>query len=385
VKKARTTAIAAPAAATPKASAVEEEEIPFDFAAHRQHAIDEYQPLRELFSDYALAVYSILKARLERDNVKVNSLEHRAKSVESLGDKAEKASEEDPNRPRYSDPLTDITDLAGVRVITHFLSTEQLVDRIIEDEFEVVEKSDRAALLRLEERLGYQSIHYLVSLRENRQLLPEYRRFANLPAEIQVRTVLQHAWAEIEHDIQYKAQTALPSEIRRRFMTLAGLLEIGDREFQQIQDESERLATEAQESLAAGRLDVEITPAALKTYLDNRLGTDGRMRDWSYQYEAGLLRRLGFTDLQQLDDAMAAYDDDAVSRIAHGSRQGQLTRLDDVLLAAMGDEYIRRHPWVRADESWYREILESRLTRLRDADIPIGSFRPNPPAEPLGS
>lgn len=386
MKEARLAGGGKPAAGTATPTAIEEDEVPFDFAAHRQRAIDEYQPIRELYADYALAVYSVLKARLARDDVKVNSLEHRAKSVESLGEKAAKPTEEDPNRARYPSPVDDITDIAGVRVITHFLSTEQLVDQIIEEEFEVVEKSDRAAVLRQEERLGYQSVHYLVSLGENRQLLPEYGRFAGLVAEIQVRTVLQHAWAEIEHDIQYKARTALPGEIRRRFMTLAGLLEIGDREFQQVQEESQRLQVEAQASLAAGRLvDVEVTPAALKSYLDRRLGADGRMRDWSYQYEASLLRRLGFTNLQQLAEAIAQYDDDAVSRVAHGNRQGQLTRLDDVLLAAMGDEYVRRHPWAHGDDPWYKNLLLSRLARLQKAKVPLGSYTPDQLVEPMGS
>jgi ppGpp synthetase/RelA/SpoT-type nucleotidyltranferase len=52
-----------------------------------------------------------------------------------------------------------------------------------------------------------------------------------------VRTILQHAWAEIEHDIQYKSARALPPALRRRLAALAGLLEIADREFQAIRDE----------------------------------------------------------------------------------------------------------------------------------------------------
>ena len=107
-------------------------------------------------------------------------------------------------------------------------------------------------------------------------------------------------------------------------MTLAGLLEIADREFQAIQEDSFRLRQTARESVAAGRLGlVEITPDALKAYLDKKFGPDGRMADFSYQWEARLLRRLGFTDLRQLDDAISPYDDDHVSRIFHGSRQGR--------------------------------------------------------------
>ena len=158
---------------------------------------------------------------------------------------------------------------------------------------------------------------------------------------------MQHAWAEIEHDVQYKAVSALPAEIRRRFMTLAGLLEIADREFQAIEDEDVRLREEARQRVAAGTLeDVEITPDALKLYLDQKLSPDGRMTAFSYEWQARLLRRVGFRNLAQIDEAISPYDDDKVSRILHGSRLGQLSRLDDVVLAALGDIYGRPTPLV---------------------------------------
>jgi hypothetical protein len=67
--------------------------------------------------------------------------------------------------------------------------------------------------------------------------LPEYARYSGLKAEIQIRTILQHAWAEIEHDLGYKTTLAVPRAARRQFSMLAGLLELADLEF-------ERLATQ---------------------------------------------------------------------------------------------------------------------------------------------
>src|SRR5438309_774277 len=80
------------------------------------------------------------------------------------------------------------------------------------------------------------------------------RILADSVAEIQVRTILQHSWAEIEHDIQYKSVSVIPAEIRRRFMSLAGMLEIADREFQAIQDADKRLTEEARASVEGGQL-----------------------------------------------------------------------------------------------------------------------------------
>ena len=68
--------------------------------------------------------------------------------------------------------------------------------------------------------------------------LPEYCLFDKMKCEIQVRTILQHAWAEIEHDVVYKSLGEIPFRVRRRFACLAGLLEIADREFESLrQDE----------------------------------------------------------------------------------------------------------------------------------------------------
>lgn len=350
----------------------------FDFEAHRQQALKGYQPLVSLYGDFARAVYSILTTCLDNAGIKVHSVDHRPKSPESFADKAAGQSDENPDRPKYERPLAQITDLAGVRVITYFLSTQEPVEAIIENEFEVLEKTDKSRLLEEEERLGYHSIHYLVRLLPNRYALPEYARFSGLVAEIQVRTILQHAWAEIEHDIQYKAVATLPREIRRRFMTLAGMLEVADREFQALEDEDVRLREEARESVAAGRLDdVEITPDALKSYLDRRLGPDGRMSEFSYRWEARLLRQLGFTDLRQLDAALNGHDDDHLSRIADYGRQGQLSRLETVLFAAMGEEYLHRHPFFteQGTSGWLRHQMR-RLQRLSDRGVAIGDFRP---------
>lgn len=86
------------------------------------------------------------------------------------------------------------------------------------------------------DRFGYLSVHYVVRLSHERGALSEYRKYADIPVEVQVRSVLQHAWAEIEHDLGYKTKEGIPSEFRRRFSRLAGLLELADSEFVAIRD-----------------------------------------------------------------------------------------------------------------------------------------------------
>ena len=230
-----------------------------------------------------------------------------------------------------------------------------------------------------QERFGYQSEHFLVKLDNKRTSLPEYEPHSGLVAEIQVRTILQHAWAEIEHDIQYKSTVTIPNTIRRRFMALAGLLEIADREFQAIQDEDQELKKKARTSVEKGVLEeVEITADALRSYLDKRVGSDARVTDFSYEYEARVLRRLGFTTIEQVNACIEGYDDDKLSRIVWDYRQGPLSRFEDMLLAGMGQGYIQR----RTNDSVIRKFLQESLSKLEESEIAIKDY--DPLVEPKG-
>ena len=351
----------------------EEQEEPFDFAEHRRTAVEEYLRVRPQYEAFSMAVREILVQALMSNDIAVNSIEARAKEPESFGTKAGAPSENDPSTPKYLNPLRDITDLAGVRIITFFPSAVKSVGACIHEEFEVLEHTDLGRTLLQEERFGYHSEHYLVRLSSRRTALPEYEPHSGLVAEVQVRTILQHAWAEIEHDIQYKSSIATPNTIRRRFMALAGLLEIADREFQAIQNEDKVIKQQARTSVEEGALSqVEITADALKSYLDRRVGRDARTTEFSYEYAAGVLRNLGFATIEQVDACIKNYDDDQLSRLRWKWRQGSLSRFEDMLLAGMGLVFVER----RTDDADWRGRLTRSLARYQEHGIPIGNYDP---------
>ena len=349
----------------------------FDFDAHRESAVSQFKNIRPTYEQLAEVARRILKETLNVAGVRYHSIEARAKSIDSFGNKAAKPSELDPTKPKYLEPLKQISDLAAIRVITFLPRTVGVVCQKIEREFTVLEKIDKAAELIDEGRFGYQSIHFLVKMNPNRTNLPEYQSYRDLIFEIQVRTILQHAWAEMEHDIQYKSTTVIPASIRRKFIALAGLLEMADREFQALQEEDESLRQQARTSVKLGELaDVEITPDALKSYLDQKLGPDGRMSTWSYHFTAKLLREFGFETLSQVDECITGYDDEQVSRVLWGKRQGQLTRFENTLLAAMSDVFIAKHPWCKHEDFNWPQYFQKKLEILRDASIAIGTYDP---------
>jgi putative GTP pyrophosphokinase len=258
------------------------ENSPFDFEAHRKNAIEQYSKKQKLYEEFAWEIENILEEAIEAGSLKINEIQSRAKDEKSFGKKTMTASEQNSGEPKYKNPMSDITDLAAVRVITFFPSIVSEVCQLVQTEFDVIERVDHTASAEREERLGYLSVHYLVRLATNRRKLSEYKKFDGLVAEIQVRTVLQHAWAEIEHDIRYKSPSTIPMAISRRLMTLAGLLEIADREFEAIQKEDASLRANARTLIKSGDLDeVEVTPDALSSYLVVRIGPDERIADFT--------------------------------------------------------------------------------------------------------
>ena len=100
------------------------------------------------------------------------------------------------------------------------------------------------------------------------------------PFEIQIRTILQHTWAEIEHDLGYKTEFSIPRNVRREFSRVAGLLEIADESFLRIRNSIHQYETEVREKIAVDQADdMPLDLVSLKAYLElsqsmNRLLAD---------------------------------------------------------------------------------------------------------------
>lgn len=348
----------------------------FDFDLHRKTAEEEYSRRRQEYVEFADLVAGLLTGALRADGLAVHRVEQRAKSIESFGSKAARLAEDKLDAPKYPTPMSDVTDIAACRVITFFVQDISRVRSIVEREFDVLEGVDRSSFKRPGGRLGYESFHFVVKLNRARRSLAEYKPYASLVIEIQVRTILQHAWAEVEHDIRYKRLEDLPEEVSRRFMALAGMIEVADREFQAIADYNEQLEAAAAISIDTGKYaEAELTTNALKRYLDRQYAPDGRMRNFGYSWMTQLLRNLGVRDIEQLNSLISPYSDDAVSRAVWGSRQGQLSRLEDVLLAAVGpDRYIAAYPSKEPSgepHPWVISSARRRALQMTEAGIAV--------------
>lgn len=186
--------------------------------------IDEYEKQFPTYDLFGKKIEGLLADFVRAKNINVLSVTSRCKSKDSFVRKIH-------SDPKYLS-IEDMTDFSGVRVVTYFEDDVQRVAEIVEREFSVdaANSIDKKTIME-PDRFGYLSLHYVVSLTPERATLSEYKIFRGCKVEIQIRSALQHAWAEIEHDLGYKREGEIPRLIRRRFSRIAGLLELADYEF----------------------------------------------------------------------------------------------------------------------------------------------------------
>lgn len=206
---------------------------------------------------------STIKELLESEKVNYHSITSRGKSISRYEEKAAK--------DKYKNPISEIFDMAGIRIVTYIDSEARRANQIIGKAFEILPKHsiDKSEQLGID-RVGYRSIHSVGTLGKDRLKLPENQIFKGMTFEIQIRTILQHAWAEFEHDRNYAFSGVLPKDIRRRLAVAAGVLEFVDREFKSLAEEIDIYRREITTKTEKGDLDIPIDSTSLRAYLSGR-------------------------------------------------------------------------------------------------------------------
>lgn len=286
---------------------------------------------------------------LDEAGINYLSVTARTKTVESFAAKAERRTKS--GAPLYNNPLNEITDQVGLRIITYVREDVGAVANLLADEMTVIDDRDMGLETAREGRWGYASRHLIVGVEGEQQ-----------PASIQVRTVLQHAWAEFEHDIRYKG--SIPREhapdLDRRFTLAAGLLELADTEFTAIRERLRSTVQEDGERYAGSPDDRRIETPVLATFLGGRYADAGWSRTDHYGWISGLLAELGVTTLDELTPLLDTIDEDALNTaLAYRFPPGAVRRLDDALLKIYGDRYLE------LEGNAHRiDLLRNRLDKL---------------------
>ena len=274
----------------------------------------------------------------------------------------------------YPHPWQDIHDLIGVRVTTYH-STE--IPRIIEaltEVFEVRRSVDKTAQTRVSGSFGYGSHHLILRVPPAR-VAPVLQAYAGREFEVQIRTVLQHAWAEFEHDIRYKRRGntgKLAPEVDRAFTLAAGLIELADQQFDLIAAQQSTTDTTAPIDL-----DVKFTAETLPGIIALLHGnTIPQSRLEHYHWLEELLHAHGLTTVAQLTELMSPANLERVKTALHYTFQpGQVRIIDDLLLAAFGEEHIAKTGTTGKFPAQRPARLRHRLALINAAQPGEGRFK----------
>jgi ppGpp synthetase/RelA/SpoT-type nucleotidyltranferase len=206
---------------------------------HKQQ-IDAFGKIRPQYEIYAKALQRVLE-RACQASFPDALVQSRAKTVSSFAEKVVRKFD------KYPDAVNQLKDFCGARVIVQTAEQVRGVRNFIEANFEILESEDKGLLLSID-KFGYRDMHYIVKLRPNRALalgflVDELADIGSRCAEIQVRTWLEHAWADTLHDRIYKNELKLSQDNLRTGALLAALMEQGDRSFNLLADNLDGLIT----------------------------------------------------------------------------------------------------------------------------------------------
>ncbi|WP_052435367.1 GTP pyrophosphokinase [Sulfurospirillum cavolei] len=253
---------------------------------NKHRLISEFEKDLKHYESFSDKMHLLLKELLRQEHISYHSIENRVKEKNSLSKKID-------GKNKYQN-LSDITDIVGCRIISYFEIDVEKIVALLSKEFKIDEENsiDKKKMLD-PDRFGYLSYHIICSISDERATLREYQNYKDLKFEIQVRTILQHAWAEIEHDIGYKSNIAVPREFRRKFSRIASILEIADDEFSQlkrdIHDYVETIAKQGFEN-------IDINAESLKLFIEQSSDLE---EIEAYVIDALALKNLSFSEQMQ--------------------------------------------------------------------------------------
>lgn len=201
---------------------------------------EEYKKRCENYRLYADVLERVLK-KAAKKLAPLAIVQTRPKSIASFAEKCQR------KKTKYNDPVNQFTDLCGGRVIVRTGDEVKAISEFIEQHFLIDEENTVDVSQRLKPtEFGYRSVHYIISFKpgvfptkdvdvEVSPLLLNDKKFPNRRAEVQVRTVLEHAWADMAHDLAFKSSFKIPEKWDREFAGVAAVLEGADKTFSRIQ------------------------------------------------------------------------------------------------------------------------------------------------------
>ena len=231
--------------------------------SHSQMLLEQFKEKLPVYRRLKDIVLKLLNDSINKNGLFVSSCSSRIKTVQSLSGKLELKG------MKYRS-ITDITDLLGIRVITFYSNEVDKIAALAEQIFDIDwNNSVDKRKMYSHDRFGYMSLHYICRIPKNIYSDPEMPELNEIPFELQMRTVLQHAWASIYHDTGYKTNVEVPVEYLRALSRLAGLLEIADEEFKNIRTDLDEYRRKIRTLMKNGSFDeIQLNGDSFRNYME---------------------------------------------------------------------------------------------------------------------
>jgi ppGpp synthetase/RelA/SpoT-type nucleotidyltranferase len=206
-------------------------------------------------------------------------IQSRVKTWDSLSEKFDRVN-------LQVESVRDVQDLIGLRLILLFGRDVSSVCRLLEENFKVVRQYNTRERLK-DDQFGYSSMHFVIELPENWLAVPTLARMRGLRAEIQVRTVAQHIWAEASQALQYKQKESVPASVTRAIHRVSALLETIDLELERVLEQRESYRADVDVSGTQDFLNVDLLEKTLGSLLpaENKSGSEdfaALLQDYSH-------------------------------------------------------------------------------------------------------
>lgn len=193
-----------------------------------EKVLAEFDARKDMLETFCIKTKGLIADCLDDAKLRYQSIQARVKRREKLRDKYQ-----DPKK-NYT-RLDDITDQAALRIITYYEDEVDRVARVVKKEFTVIPDMSVDKRETAPDRFGYYALNFVCTHAEKRKGDVQFKKYADIRFEIQVTSILRHAWSEIEHE-WYDLKDGYPDAIRRRFSRQAALLEIAESEFLSLRD-----------------------------------------------------------------------------------------------------------------------------------------------------
>jgi ppGpp synthetase/RelA/SpoT-type nucleotidyltranferase len=203
----------------------------------------DYAKVFPAYHRLAECIHRLLRSRLDAAGLRLAEVSARPKDPASFVKKA--------LRKGYDDPMAQIGDKAGARIVVPFARDREAVLEACREVLELGKPEDKREELG-SDRVGYLGLHYAVGVRTD-VLEPQQADLAGLKAELQIHTKAESAWATAAHDSLYKAVVPVPELVARRLNRLSSLAEIFD-------DEVERFLVELASQPGFAELEALLPP-----------------------------------------------------------------------------------------------------------------------------